>query len=101
MNGITQKDIDHIANLARVKLSEKERATMTEEVGRILTYVQKLGAVDTSSVEPTAQVTGLENVFRTDINPITASVKRRDVLLTQVPITRGGSVEVKPVLEAK
>ena len=66
MPDITREDIEHIAKLARIKLTEEEKAKLTGELGAILTYVSKLNEIDTKGVEPTAQVTGLENVFRKD-----------------------------------
>ena len=66
MSQITNDQVEHIAKLARLALTEEEKTTMAKELGTILTYVEKLGEVDTTGVEPTAQVTGLENIFRPD-----------------------------------
>jgi len=63
---ITKEEVEHIAKLARIRLSEDEKEKMTSELGAILAYVSKLNEIDTTGVEPTAQVTGLENVFRKD-----------------------------------
>lgn len=66
MSTITTDQVEHIAKLARIELTKQEKEKMTEELGAILTYVEKLNEVDTTGVEPTAQVTGLEDVFRKD-----------------------------------
>ena len=66
MSTITTEQVEHIAKLARIRLTEEEKEKMTKELGAILTYVEKLNEIDTTGVEPTAQVTGLESVFRKD-----------------------------------
>src|SRR3989338_8594419 len=66
MSTITKDQVEHIAKLARLELTEEEKAKMTKELGQILAYVEKLQEVNTDGIEPTAQVTGLENVFRKD-----------------------------------
>lgn len=63
---ITKDQVEHIAKLARIELTDAEKEKMTKELGAILTYVEKLNEVDTTGVESTAQVTGLEDVFRKD-----------------------------------
>ena len=74
MPDITREDVEHIARLARIKLRRPEGVgaptgvsgltdevtKLTGELGSILTYVSKLNEIDTTGVEPTAQVTGLE-----------------------------------------
>lgn len=63
---ITIKEIDHLADLARLSLAVKEKAVLQKELAGILAYVSKLQAVDTKKVLPTAQITGLVNVLRAD-----------------------------------
>jgi aspartyl-tRNA(Asn)/glutamyl-tRNA(Gln) amidotransferase subunit C len=60
-------DIDYVAKLARLELSEQERTLFTEQLGKILDYFQKLGEVDTSGVEPMAHATPLYDVLREDL----------------------------------
>jgi aspartyl-tRNA(Asn)/glutamyl-tRNA(Gln) amidotransferase subunit C len=60
-------DIEKVARLARIDLSDKEKDQFTIEVSSILDFVDTLQAVDTKSVEPTAQVTGLVDVLRDDV----------------------------------
>ncbi len=66
MSALTKDQVQHIAKLARLRLSEAEAEKMAGELTSILKYVEMLNEVDTESVEPTAQVTGQTNVFRTD-----------------------------------
>lgn len=63
---LTKDEVKHIADLARIKLTTKEITKFQKQLTVILDYVESLGEVDTSKVEPTAQVTGLENVLRED-----------------------------------
>jgi aspartyl-tRNA(Asn)/glutamyl-tRNA(Gln) amidotransferase subunit C len=72
-------DIDYIAKLARLELSEQERSVFTEQLGKILDYFQKLGEVDTRGVEPMAHATPLYDVLREDVAveplPIAAALR--------------------------
>ncbi len=63
---LTIKEVDHLANLARLGLSQKEKEVLRKELASILAYVNKLQEVDTKNIEPTAQITGLVNVMRED-----------------------------------
>ncbi len=53
---ITRKDVEHVAALAHLELREEEREHMRQQLDAILTYIDKLNQVDTSKVEPMAQV---------------------------------------------
>ena len=64
---ISKKDVEHIALLSRLELEEEETQLYTEQLNAILEYVNKLGELDTSDVEPTAHVLPLKNVFREDV----------------------------------
>ena len=59
-------DVDHVARLARLHLSEAEKALMQEQLAKILTYVETLNALDTASVEPTTHAVPVVNVMRDD-----------------------------------
>lgn len=59
-------EIGHIALLARLDLSEKEKDLFSRQLGSIIKYIEKLNELDTGSVEPTAHVLPLHNVFRED-----------------------------------
>lgn len=59
-------DIAHVAKLANLPLSPKEEKKFEKQLSSVLGYMQKLNEVDTKNVEPTSQVTGLENVTRED-----------------------------------
>ena len=59
-------DIEHMAALARLKLTHDEKVRLTGQMGTILEYIEKLNELNTDNVEPTAHVLGLNNVFRDD-----------------------------------
>jgi aspartyl-tRNA(Asn)/glutamyl-tRNA(Gln) amidotransferase subunit C len=59
-------EIEHVALLARLKLTDKEKELFSKQVGGIIEYIEKLNELDTSDVEPTAHVHPVKNVFRED-----------------------------------
>jgi aspartyl-tRNA(Asn)/glutamyl-tRNA(Gln) amidotransferase subunit C len=59
-------DVKHIAKLANLNLKQKDEERFEKQLNEIVGYIEKLGKVDTKDVEPTSQVTGLENVTRED-----------------------------------
>jgi len=92
---LTHEQVKHIASLARLDLSAAEVEKFTTDLSNILAYMEQLSEVDTKDVEPTAQVTGLVNISRTD------EIEKRadpDLLLKQSPnpIERH-SIKVKPI----
>ena len=64
---LTRAEVEKIALLSRLVLSEDELQRMTAQLGDILGYVDLLGEVDTSGVEPMAHARDLANVFRDDM----------------------------------
>lgn len=62
--GIEQ--VEHIARLSRLELTDTERVLFGTQLSNILGYVEKLGELDTSSVEPTSHVLDISNVVRDD-----------------------------------
>ncbi len=60
-------DIDNLAKLARINLSDSEKSKLEGNLSQILEYVELLSQIDTSEVEPTSHVLPLRNVCRKDI----------------------------------
>lgn len=96
---IGKKEVEHIAELARIKLAEKEKDKMTKELGAILGYIDKLKEVNTEGVEPIAHITGLTDIFRKDDNPREPDPENIKRLMEQAPSEKGGYVKVKSVFE--
>jgi aspartyl-tRNA(Asn)/glutamyl-tRNA(Gln) amidotransferase subunit C len=63
---ISKEEVEHIAKLARLGLTEKEIGKFQKELSLILDYVEKLKEVDVSKVEPTSHLLRVENVMRKD-----------------------------------
>lgn len=63
---LTKEEIQHIAKLARLDLTEAELKKYGDQLSNVLNYIDQLKEVDVKGVESTAQVTGLENVLRED-----------------------------------
>ena len=95
---LTSQEVEKIANLARLGLSEAEKEKFAGQLSSILDYVETLQQVDTEGVEPTAQVTGLENVMRDDVIVAAESGVKAD-LLKQAPAVENGLVKTKSVFE--
>ncbi|QMV41024.1 Asp-tRNA(Asn)/Glu-tRNA(Gln) amidotransferase subunit GatC [Cohnella cholangitidis] len=64
---ITIKDVEHVANLARLELSDAEKEQFTGQLNAILKYADKLDQLDTDGIEPTSHVLPLANVMREDV----------------------------------
>ncbi|MCW2277265.1 Asp-tRNA(Asn)/Glu-tRNA(Gln) amidotransferase subunit GatC [Heliophilum fasciatum] len=64
---LTKAEVEHVAMLARLALTDDEVAMYTTQLNAILDYAQRLEALDTSAVAPTAHVFPLHNVFRDDV----------------------------------
>jgi aspartyl-tRNA(Asn)/glutamyl-tRNA(Gln) amidotransferase subunit C len=64
---ISAKDVEHVARLARLELSAVEKERMRRELDGILTYIDKLRALDTTGVEPTSHAVPVTNVMREDV----------------------------------
>jgi aspartyl-tRNA(Asn)/glutamyl-tRNA(Gln) amidotransferase subunit C len=75
---LTRKQVRHIAELAKLKLSDDEISRMTAQLSAILDYAARLQELDTDAIPPTASVVPLQNVMRAD--RVTASLPRADVL---------------------
>jgi len=63
---LTPTQVRHIAKLARLTIRDDEVQKFAKELSAILEYIEQLKEVHTNDVEPTAQITGLENITRSD-----------------------------------
>lgn len=63
---ITIKDVEHVAKLARLELSEEEKEKFTRQLGDVLKYVEQMNEVDTANVKPMAHAFDIVNVMRED-----------------------------------
>ena len=63
---ITIKDVEHVAKLARLELTEEEKELYTKQLGAVLEYVNQMNEVDTSNVKPMSHAVDFVNVMRDD-----------------------------------
>ena len=63
---ITIKDVEHVAKLARLELTDDEKELYTKQLGDVLKYVDQMNEVDTTNVKPMTQVIDFVNVMRED-----------------------------------
>ena len=94
---LTSAEVEHIAELARLSLTEQEMTLFQDQLSAILDYAAVLQGVDTSAVPPTATVLPLRNVMRDDV--MAPSLSTEDVL-ANAPAATDGYFKVKAILEA-
>lgn len=91
-------DIDNLATLARLELSDEEREALRTQLPSIVEYIGKLQEVDMSSVDAKAYLTDAKNVFRDDaVEPSSAEVKQ--AIFDNFPKKTGQALEVPGVFE--
>lgn len=96
MTQISRDDVQHLAQLSSLALSDLEIDNLQADIGNILGYVQQLSELDTEGVEPTYQVTDLENVWRDDV--VDDYGINRDSLLALAPASDTNQIKVPKVL---
>lgn len=96
MTQISHDDVQYLARLSNLQLTDDETEGLRADLENILGYVQQLSELDTSGVEPTYQVTDLENVWREDV--VDDYGISRDELLALAPESEAGQIKVPKVL---
>ena len=95
MTTISTSDIQHLASVSSLALADDEVDGLRQDLENIIGYIKQLGELDTAGVEPTYQVTGLENVWREDeVQPGIPAEK----LLEMAPEKQNNQVKVPQVL---
>ena len=98
-------DINHIAKLAKLKISEQEAAKLEKELESILGYVEKLNEVDTKDVVPTGHARGGSNVVSEDIHTDWPGIRKngdeafRDRLFSNTKNVKDGLIVTPKILE--
>ena len=96
MTKISKEEIAKVASLSRVEMKQAEIESMQNDLANILDFVSTLDSIDTKEVRPTAQVTGLTDVWRED--KVVKSEIDRDTLLSNAPEVLDGQIKVNKVL---
>ena len=94
---ISKKQVEHMAKLARIELTDQEKEKFTKELSSILDYVEQMNKVDTKNIEPIKQITGLKDVMRED--KVGKKEKTKDKLLKQAPKRKQDYFKVPKILE--
>ncbi len=93
---ISKEQVEHVARLARLEVSEDEKAMFARQLSGILTYMDQLKELDTKGVEPTVTVLPTDNVFRDDnVRPSLPQEKA----LANAPDQADGFFRVPKILE--
>ncbi|HEX9030081.1 MAG TPA: Asp-tRNA(Asn)/Glu-tRNA(Gln) amidotransferase subunit GatC [Anaerolineales bacterium] len=93
---LTLEEVEHIAGLARLKLTDEEKARYREQLSAILDYAARLQSLDTGGIPPTSSVLPARTVLRAD-EPLPCL--SREELLSNAPETTDNQFRVPPVLE--
>lgn len=96
MARISTDEVQHLAALSNITLTDDEVQSLQGDLEKILEYVSQLAQLDTSGVEPTYQVTGLENVDRAD-EVIDYNISREQLLAT-APEQQDDQIKVPKVI---
>ncbi|MEM9309987.1 MAG: Asp-tRNA(Asn)/Glu-tRNA(Gln) amidotransferase subunit GatC [Pseudomonadota bacterium] len=98
---VTKQDVAKIAGLARINMSEDELTRMVPELNNILQWVEQLGEVDVTGVEPMSAV--IANTLRLRADEVDADPKtgggKRDAVLANAPAAEHGFFGVPKVIE--
>lgn len=98
---LTDKEVEHIAQLARIKLTKIEKEKFKKELSLILDYVNKLSELDTEKVEPLYQTTGITNALRPDEyrKDFEMNEELNEKLIGQAPHKENRFIKVRSVLK--
>ncbi|MDX8046817.1 Asp-tRNA(Asn)/Glu-tRNA(Gln) amidotransferase subunit GatC [Gracilibacillus sp. S3-1-1] len=96
MAEISKEQVKHVANLARLSLTDEEVETFTQQLGDIINYAELLNELDTGDVKPTTHVLDLKNVMRKDEPK--EWIKKEDAL-KNAPDEQDGQFRVPSILE--
>jgi aspartyl-tRNA(Asn)/glutamyl-tRNA(Gln) amidotransferase subunit C len=88
-------DLDHISKLARIQLTDSEKQRLGGQLNTILEHIDHLNQLDTTHVEPTSHVLGVQNVFREDEE--TTPLPKKDYL-SLAPASDKGHYEVPKII---
>ena len=93
---VTDKDIEYVARLAKLKLSEEEKTRLVSQMGDIVEFANNINKLNTDGVEPTNHILKIQNVFREDEVKESYS---RDEILKNAPKKEAGCLVVPSVVQ--
>ena len=92
---LSEKDVQYVAKLARLEVTDQEVAKYTQQMANILEYVEQLNKLDTSNVEPLTHPLDVKNVFRKD--ELKPSLTQQEVL-SNAPEPQSGHFKVPKIM---
>ena len=93
---LTISEVEHIASLARLELTEEEKIHFSQQLSAILDYIAQLQALDTANIPPTSSVLPVRNALRLDEPHLGLDL---EALLANAPRVEEDQFRVPPVLE--
>lgn len=96
MSRIQEEQVKHVANLARLAITDEEAKMFTEQLDAIITFAEQLNELDTTGVKPTTHVLDMKNVLRED--KATKGLPIEDVL-KNAPDHEDGQIRVPSIIE--
>jgi aspartyl-tRNA(Asn)/glutamyl-tRNA(Gln) amidotransferase subunit C len=93
---VTDKDIEYVARLAKLKLSDEEKERLVSQMGDIVEFANNINKLNTDGVEPTNHILKVQNVFREDEVKESYS---RDEILKNAPKKEAGCLVVPSVVQ--
>src|SRR3982751_5367197 len=96
MMQISKQEVEHVAKLARLEITEAEKGTFSQQLSSILTYIEELKSWDTTGVKPTATVLEQTNVLREDQARPSLPVEQA---VMNAPNSDGGYFRVPRILD--
>ncbi|HET7059302.1 MAG TPA: Asp-tRNA(Asn)/Glu-tRNA(Gln) amidotransferase subunit GatC [Nitrospiraceae bacterium] len=95
---ISKQEVEHVAKLARLEITEGEKDVLSRQLSSILTYIEELKSWDTTGVEPTATVLDQTNILREDLARPSLPVEQA---VLNAPDSDGGYFRVPRILEER
>ncbi|MEI6627431.1 MAG: Asp-tRNA(Asn)/Glu-tRNA(Gln) amidotransferase subunit GatC [bacterium] len=95
---LSKQEVEHIAKLAKLNITEEEKNQYAEQLSNILDYIGKMNLIDMSAVKPTSQVTGLVNITRTDVR-VDSEIEKE--LVACAPEVALNQIKVPTILKEK
>jgi aspartyl-tRNA(Asn)/glutamyl-tRNA(Gln) amidotransferase subunit C len=89
-------EVKHVANLARLAITEEEAEKLTNDLDAIISFAEELNELDTENVEPTSHVLDMKNIFREDVSKPGLSVEE---VLKNAPDYENGQIKVPAIIE--
>jgi aspartyl-tRNA(Asn)/glutamyl-tRNA(Gln) amidotransferase subunit C len=96
MAKLTKEEVKHVANLARLAITEEEAEKFADQLGKITDFAEQLNELDTTNVEPTSHVLPLVNVLREDVAK--QGLPREKVMLN-VKEQEAGQIKVPSIMD--